>query len=130
MTPKQLHILQHALGVNEYGLGEQYRNNYVGGAEECRPLVAMGYMTEHKASEITGGDPLFTVTDAGKNAVKDESPNPPKITRSQQRMMDYRDFADAYECTFKEFLQVQKTDWYKHMKAGVSKASVLGDFLV
>ena len=130
MTPKQLHILQHALGVNEYGLGEQYRNNYVGGAEECRPLVAMGYMTEHKASEITGGDPLFTVTDAGKKAVKNESPKPPKITRSQQRMMDYRDFADAYECTFKEFLQVQKTDWYKHMKAGVSKASVLGDFLV
>ena len=130
MTPKQLHILQHALGVNEYGLGEQYRNNYVGGAEECRPLVAMGYMTEHKASEITGGDPLFTVTDAGKKAVKNESPKPPKITRSQQRMMDYRDFADAYECTFKEFLQVQKTDWYKNMKSGVSKASVLGDFLV
>lgn len=130
MTPKQLHILQHALGVDQYGLGEQYRNNYVGGAEECRPLVVMGYMTEHKASEITGGDPLFTVTDAGKKAVKNESPKPPKITRSQQRMMDYRDFADAYDCSFKDFLKIEKTDWYKDMKAGVSKASVLGDFLV
>jgi hypothetical protein len=115
--------------VNEYGLGEQYRNNYVGGAEECRPLVVMGYMTEHKASEITGGDPLFTVTDAGKKAVKNESPKPPKITRSQQRMMDYRDFADAYDCSFKEFLQVQKTDWYKRMKSGVSTPSVLEDIL-
>ena len=31
MTPEQLHILQHALGVDKFGLGEQYRNHYVGG---------------------------------------------------------------------------------------------------
>lgn len=124
MTPQQLHILQHALGVDRYGLGEQYRNHYVGGVEECRPLVAMGYMTEHKASEITGGDPLFTVTIAGKKAVKDESPVPPKITRSQQRMIDYRNFADAYDCSFKDFLKIQKTDWYKDMKAGKPLPSI------
>lgn len=124
MTPEQLHILQHTLGVDKYGLGEQYRNHYVGGADECRPLVAMGYMTEHKASEITGGDPLFTVTDKGKKAVKDESPKPPKITRSQQKMIDYRDFADAYDCTFKDFLKIEKTDWYKNMKSGVPEPSV------
>ena len=129
MTKDQLHILQHALGVDEYGLGEQYRNHYVGGAEECRPLVDMGYMTEHKASEITGGDPLFTVTDKGKKAVKDESPKPPKITRSQQRMMDYRDFSDVNDCTFREFLEIQKTQWYKNMKAGVQQKSVLEDWL-
>ncbi len=119
LTKEQLHILQHALGVDGFGLGEQYRNHYVGGAEECRPLVAIGYMTEHKASEITGGDPLFTVTEAGKKAVKDESPKPPKITRSQQRMMDYRDFADAYDCSFKDFLKIEKTDWYKRIKEGL-----------
>jgi hypothetical protein len=129
MTPEQLHILQHSLGVDQYGLGEQYRNHYVGGAEECRPLVEMGYMTEHKASEITGGDPLFTVTIIGKQAMRLESPKPPKITRSQQRMIDYRNFADAWDCTFKEFLQVQKTDWYKRMKAGESNLRVLEDYL-
>ncbi len=119
MTPKQLHILQHALGVNEYGLGEQYRNHYVGGAEECRALVALGYMMEMKPRSISGGDVWFMVTKEGKEAVKCESPKPPKITRSQQRMMDYRDFADAYDCTFREFLEVQKTEWYKRMKAGL-----------
>jgi hypothetical protein len=124
MTPEQLHIIQHALGCDKYGLGEQYRNHYCGGAEECRPLVEMGYMTEHKASEITGGDPLFTVTKAGIAAMKEASPKPPKITRSQQRMIDYRQFADAFDCTFKDFLRIQKTDWYKDMKAGKPLPSI------
>ena len=129
MTPEQLHILQHALGVNQYGLGEQYRNHYVGGAAQCRPLVEMSYMLEMKPRSISGGDPWFMVTAKGKAAVKEESPKPPKITRSQQRMIDYRDFADAFDCTFKDFLQIQKTQWYKDMKAGTSPASILGDYL-
>jgi hypothetical protein len=44
-------------------------------------------------------------------------------------MIDYRNFADAWDCTFKEFLQVQKTDWYKRMKAGESNLRVLEDYL-
>jgi inorganic pyrophosphatase len=86
-------------------------------------------MTEHKASEITGGDPLFTVTKDGIAAMKDESPKPPKVTRSQQRMADYRDFADAYDCTFRDFLKIQSTDWYKNLKAGNTPASILEDYL-
>jgi hypothetical protein len=128
MTTEQLHILQHALGVDSYGLGEQYRNHYVGGAEQCRPLVALGYMAECKPRSISGGDVWFIVTEQGKKAVKDESPKPPKITRSQQRMMDYRDLADAFDCTFKDFLQISKTQWYKDLKAGKS-SSVLEDYL-
>jgi hypothetical protein len=129
MTADQLHILQHALGVDKFGLGEQFRNHYVGGAEKCRPLVAMGLMLEMKPRSISGGDPWFIVTPEGKKAVKDESPKPKRMTRSQQRFSDYRDFDDAYHCTFKEFLQVAKTDWYKQMKAGKSPASVLEDFI-
>ncbi len=129
MTPDQLHILQHALGLDKYGLGESYRNHYVGGAEKCRPLVAMGYMMEMKPRAISGGDPWFIVTPEGKKAVREESPKPKKMNRSQQRFSDYLDFDDAYHCTFKEFLQVQKTSWYKDMKAGKSQASVLGDYL-
>jgi hypothetical protein len=129
MTSEQLHILQHALGVDKYGLGEMYRNHYVGGVEDCRPLVALGYMEECKPRAISGGDPWFYVTKEGKIAVSLESPKPPKITRSQRRMIDYRDFADAFDCSFKDFLKIEKTDWYKNMKAGISPASVLGDYL-
>ena len=82
MTTDQLHLLQHALGVDEYGQGNMYRNHYCGGAEECRPLVALGFMVEHPSSELTGGDPLFTVTAAGKQAMLEQSPKPPKLTRS------------------------------------------------
>jgi hypothetical protein len=89
MTPAQLHTLQHALGVDQYGQGEMFRNHYVGGETECRPLVALSFMTEHRPSELTGGDLWFRVTDAGKHAVRDLSPAPPKLTRSQRR---YREF--------------------------------------
>lgn len=129
MTPAMLHILQHALGVDQYGLGEQYRNHYVGGAEACRPLVELGYMVEMKPRSCSGGDVWFMVTKEGKKVVKDESAKPPKITRSQQRMMDYRDFSDAYDCSFREFLQVQKTDWYKRLKVGGPMPSILEDYL-
>ena len=92
MTPDQLHILQHSLGLDQYASGPMYRNHYCGDPENCRPLVAMGYMIEHPASELTGGDPLFTVTKDGKLAVFAESPKPPKLTRSQKQ---YREFLSA-----------------------------------
>ena len=129
MTTDQLQILQHALGLDRFGLGEAYRNHYVGGADKCRPLVELGYMLEMKPRGISGGEVWFIVTPEGKKAVKDESPKPKRMTRSQQRFSDYRDFADAYDCTFKEFLQVSKTDWYKNMKTGTLGASTLEDIL-
>ena len=42
MTPKQLHILQHALGVDKHGLGEHYRNYYIGECPIADELVALG----------------------------------------------------------------------------------------
>jgi hypothetical protein len=124
MIPEQLHILQHALGVDKFGLGEMYRNHYVGGVDKCRALVALGYMEECKPRAISGGDPWFYVTEEGKKAMILESPKPPKVTRSQQRMGDYRDFADAFDCSFRDFLTIQKTQWYKDMKAGKSLPSI------
>ena len=105
MTTEQFHTLQHALGLDQYGQGSMYRNHYVGGENECRPLVAMGYMIERPASELTGGDPLFQVTEAGKQAVRAESPKPPKLTRGQLR---YRRFLNA-DCghSFGEWLKWQ-----------------------
>ena len=87
-----LHILQHSLGVNQYGQGRQYRNHYVAGFDDqdkCRELVALGYMTERTGSELTGGDPIFLVSAQGRDAVALESPSPPKKTRSQRRYEKY-----------------------------------------
>ena len=91
-----LGIMQHTLGLNEYGEGEAFRNHFVAGGENlkrCRELVARGYMSEHPASVISGGSPWFHVTPEGKSAVAQFSPaRPPekKLTRSQQRYRDYR----------------------------------------
>lgn len=105
MKPLHLEILQHALGVDQYGRGSQYRNHYVGGAEDCRSLVALGYMIERPASELTGGDPLFHVTEEGKHAVTMHSPPPPKLTRSQRRYRYWLDVGDACGLTFGEWLK-------------------------
>lgn len=102
-----LHILQHSLGLDDYGQGRQYRNHFVTGPgskdwDACRELVEAGLMVEKKHPLITRGDSVFYVTEAGIDYVKANSPKPPSLTRSQQR---YRDFlnADTGE-TFSEYL--------------------------
>lgn len=92
LTKNQLEILQHALGLDQYGQGWHWRNHFVGDEEDCRPLVAMEYMIECPASELTGGSPLFHVTKQGIAAVAEQSPKPPKLTRAQLR---YRAFLNA-----------------------------------
>jgi hypothetical protein len=47
MSPKLLHILQHSLGLNEYGRGTFYRNRFVTGEGSidrllCMELVELG----------------------------------------------------------------------------------------
>ena len=89
LNPK-LHILQHSLGLDQYGEGRQYRNHYVTGPlsddwAHCKALVADGLMTERPASDLTGGDPVFFVTPKGIDFVALNSPQSPKLTRSQKR---------------------------------------------
>lgn len=112
VTPRHLEILQHALGLDKHGLCENYRNGRrhydfsphrnhfcAGGDDEvlCRELVSIGYMHTWPGADDAGrvpGYPYFncSVTEAGKEAVRRESPAPPKRTRSQER---YRDYLDA-----------------------------------
>ena len=106
MNSRQLEILQHSLGLDHYGQGKMYRNHFcAGGYDEvvCRELVALGYMQQHSTTEWL---PYFncSVTEEGKEAVKRESPNPPKLTRSQKR---YRAFLAA-DCgvTFREWINI------------------------
>ena len=55
ITPAQLEILQHALGVDQYGRGEMYRNHFCAGGDDeatCRELVEMGYMATFTRSYL------------------------------------------------------------------------------
>ena len=117
MTKEQLHILQHSLGVNEYGQGEMYRNYYVGYSPGIFDLIAADYMVAGRKDEITGGDRCYHVTEIGKAAMLAQSPKPPKLTQSQKRYREFLNAADAFNCTFREWLKMRKESWYKEMKA-------------
>jgi len=90
LTPELLHILQHSLGVNEYGKGAMYRNRFVTGTEtsdfeKCMKLVEAGFMIDRGAIAMYGGMHYFEVTDAGKAAMRDASPEKPKNKRRRPR---------------------------------------------
>lgn len=101
---KKLDILQHSLGLDQYGGGNQHRNHFVtgeGGINHalCSELVADGLMKNCGSSAITGGDDCFVVTAQGIDYVALNSPvkpPPPKLTRSQQ---NYQRYLDS-ECDF------------------------------
>lgn len=93
MTQEQLHVLQHSLGVDEYGQGAMYRNHFCAGGTDvpiCESLVALGFMETFTRTYL----PYYncSVTKAGRAAMLAESPQPPKLTRSQKR---YRAFLKA-----------------------------------
>ncbi len=108
MKPDLLHILQHSLGVDQYGRGNQYRNRFITGDgstdfPKCMELVSLGLMRDHGPGPLIGKDHLFTVTDQGRVAMHMESPAPPKLTASQER---YRRFLNAdSNLTFSQWLK-------------------------
>lgn len=103
-----LHLLQHALGLDDYGRGTMYRNHFVTG-EGCdgwtllNQAVTDGLATRHDPRKMFGGDYCFTVTDAGKKYVREKSPAPPKRTRSQKRYDAFMSEDSGY--TFGEWLK-------------------------
>ena len=108
----KLHILQHSLGLDQYGAGSQYRNHFVTGEgstdfDDCRALVADKLMTESAGNALSGGDSVFRVTQKGVDFVALNSPKrppEPKLTRSQKR---YREFLkDASGLSLREWLDV------------------------
>lgn len=105
---RRLHVLQHSLGVDQYGRGQQYRDHFCAGPghtdyETCCGLVADGLMTRRDCLPVVGGT-MFYVTRAGRRWMAENSPAPPKLTRSQQR---YRDWlaADWSSLTFGEWIK-------------------------
>lgn len=99
MTPRQIEILQHSLGVDQYGCIPKgftsfTRNFFCAGAADepdCRELVALGYMEQRRTTSVFP-DFNCAVTPKGIKAMREASPKEPKLTRSQLR---YRRFLDA-----------------------------------
>lgn len=103
-----LHLLQHALGLDDYGRGTMYRNHFVIGQhgrdwDLLNKAVADGLAARHDPREIFGGDYCFTVTDTGKKWVRENSPVPPKLSRAQKTFQEFMD-EDGGE-TFGEWLK-------------------------
>ena len=90
LSSEALHILQHSLGVDGYGDGNQYRNRFVTPPDSadgklCEELVAKGYMRNYGPQSIAGGMHCYTVTPAGVDAVALQSPVRPKLSRAKRR---------------------------------------------
>jgi hypothetical protein len=101
-----LQILQHSLGVNEFGEGTQYRNHFCAGGKDleiCREMVVHGYMAEHVGIAISAHEPWFNVTPAGKAAVRQFSQKRPKLSRAKRRYKQYLK-CDGIFASFGDFL--------------------------
>lgn len=72
LSTEQLDILRHSLGL---GRGSRaYRNHFVTGPgsadyDHCEALVVAGLMVKRAGHPLTGGDPVYHVTDAGKAVI-------------------------------------------------------------
>lgn len=94
LKPSHVDILRHSLGLSRYGEGVAYRNHYVAGPEcdkfnECRELVALGLMRDRGQQELFGGMHCFQVTSTGVQAARSADPQPPRLSRSQRRYLEF-----------------------------------------
>lgn len=103
LTPQQLHILQHSLGLDQYGRGREYRNHFVTGPgskdfDDCEALVDGACMTVRRNLPLAGGsgNNCYTVTEWGRMKMHEESPEPPKPSKSKQRYREWLEVADCY----------------------------------
>lgn len=119
MTPDHLHILQHALGLDKYGRGRQYRNHYVTDGLECDRLVDLGLMARRHPTELTGGMASFTVTDAGKAYVREHSPKPPKVSRGRARYLHWLAVSDTSNEPFGAW--IKRKGWKDREAVGDSR---------
>lgn len=118
ITPRQLEILQYALGADKYGripnpLDYAPRNSFCAGWDDvpdCAELVAIGLMRSFRREWL----PYFNciVTDEGRRVMREQSPIEPKLTRSQKRYRRFLNWTDAYQGTFREFLSYEKEHRY------------------
>lgn len=72
-TPEEIEILRHALGLQRGS--REFRNHFVTGPgsidyEHCEALVDAGLMVKRAGHALSGGDPVYHVTEAGKSVAR------------------------------------------------------------
>lgn len=133
LSSEQLHILQHSLGVDQYGQGRQYRNHFVTGKDStdwpwCQMLVTHGLMKDHGPRELAGGMTTFTVTPRGIDAVAFLSPKPPKLSPGKARYREWLSVACDLGYSFIEWLRY-KAEEKKAKECGFSSVHEYYEFL-
>lgn len=101
----KLHILQHSLGLDQYGEGNQYRNHFATGPgskdfDDCVSLTELGLMHDFGTRSWTGDMHCFVVTDAGIKYVAENSskrPPAPKVSRSKARYSRFLEYGDMFD---------------------------------
>lgn len=108
---RQLAILQHSLGLNEFGEGSFFRNHFVVGPygsdrENIKCLVNQSFMEKSPVlGALIGEDSeCFHVTALGIDFVKKKSPTRARKTKSQQRGARWREYGDCFD-SFRDFLK-------------------------
>lgn len=127
LTSNQLDILQHSLGLDSHGQPPEnyrgthdddfpgcYRNNFYAGPghsdwNDLQTLTEAGLMHEGPTAAASG-DRYFRVTQKGYEAVKSQSPPPPKLSRAKQRWKQFINWQDAYNGTFPQFIEWMKAN--------------------
>lgn len=108
-----LSILQHTMGLDQYGRGAKYRNHFVSckghhDQPEIDEMVSEGLMAQtngiHPA--LLGGEDsyCFHVTASGERFIEKNSPKPPRLTKAQQRGERWREYGDMFN-SFRDFLR-------------------------
>lgn len=111
MSPDHLGVLCHSLGLDDRGRGRAYRSHFVTGPgskdwKACNALVDAGLMTKHEPRELTGGDFLFVVTDAGREAVRAHFAALPNVKESRSKARYLSFLAEDSGLRFGEWLRV------------------------
>jgi hypothetical protein len=96
--------LLHTLGLNRRGAVSS-RNYFAGEPPEMAELVAAGLMEKvSNGSPITGGDPVFRATAAGKARAREiHAQEYPKLTRSKARYLKW--LSEDSEMKFGDWLK-------------------------
>ncbi len=115
----KLQILQHSLGLNEYGQGVGGRN-FFGTSEGstdfklCEMLFCDGLMTRRFVKMYS--EFVYQVTDTGREYIAKHSPKPPKLSKSKIRYQWYREHSEYFD-NFREFLRyISSPDGKRELK--------------
>lgn len=95
VSPEQLHILQHSLGLDRFGGGRSYRNHFVTSEDTTdwpiiQSLVALGLMIPRRVREglLDKRDRVFCVTVEGESVVE-HAKETTKLSRGKKRYREW-----------------------------------------